>query len=199
MVDISIDFNKSDVRDFSGVMDRLVKELGWSPSRAGTYAFINLLKSLRASTKRSKKTRKIKVAGRKHKGGGNRRFEVENFKNGEKQSFHIYAGSLAEAKKSNAAKVHYVGLAKASMGWAMRDVFNKGGAGKIGFRKPAGVVSGFARTSKGEFSAQVENNLSYIRSAFVSSGARTISTAMQRAKNSMTKKIENDLMRAAAR
>ena len=199
MIDLDIDFNKSDLKDFSGVMNRLQKECGWSPARAGTYAFINVLKSMRASTKRSKKKRKVKVASRKRKGRTIRRFEVENYKAGEKQSFYIYAGSLAEAKKSNAVNVHYAGLAKASFGWAMRDVFNQGSAGKVGFRRPSGVVSGYARTKKGSFSAVVENKVRYIRSAFVTSGSRVISTAMQRANKGMINRIEKDLIKAAAR
>lgn len=197
MVDMDIDFSKSDVRDFGNVIQRLQRELGWSPARAGTYAFIGVLKSLRASTKRSKKVRKIRVASRKRKGRTNRRFKVEHFRGGAKSSFYVYAGSLAEAKQSKSAKIKYRGLAKASWGRAMRDVFNRGGPGRVGFRMPSDIVSGFSRSGKGSFSAQIENRVDYIRNAFVTSGDRAVTTSMARANRSMIRKIEKDLIKAA--
>lgn len=195
MVETDIQLDEADIDRFSGVMDRLVSELGWSPARAGTYAFINLLKSVRASTKKSKKVRTVRTASRK--GRERRRFNVENFSNGEKKNFYIYAGSLAEAKKSPFAQVKYSRLAYTSWGWAMRDLFNKGALGNVSFRRPASAVSGFVNKGKGSFSASVENKIKYIRSAFISSGDRTIATAMQRASSSMNGKITKDLIKAA--
>ncbi len=199
MIDLGVEFSPADVTRFSGVMDRLVKECGWAPSRAGSYAMISLLKSIRASTRRSPKLRKIRTLDRKRKGSENakRRFEVENFKNGEKKPFIIFASSLAEAKQTNFAKIHYCGLARASVGWMMRDVFNQGPRSESGIRKPAGVIAGYSRTKKGSYSAMVENRLHYIRKALHGGGSRAVETAVSRATNAMVKKIENDLMRAA--
>jgi len=200
MVEIDLDFNKADVQRFSNTIGYLQTELGWSPSRAGKYAFIMLLKSVRASTKKSKTKRKVKVAGRKKKGFvGRREFIVDSYdKDGKFKPFSIFEGSLEEAKNSKFAAINRSGLAKQSWGWAMRDIFNTGTLPKVGFRRPSTAISGYAHESKGKFSAKVTNRLKYIRSAFRTSGDNDIMTAMKHAAKGMNEKIVKGLMKAGA-
>lgn len=197
--EITMDFDEQDINRFAGAMDKLVSECGWSPHRAGKYATIMLLKSLRASTKKSKPRRKVKVASRKRV-GRKRRFEVEAYSNGQARPFYVFEYSLQEAKSRKYAQVQYSGLAKKSWGWAMQDLFNTGGGGAVRFARPGGAVTASGGGKKeGQYSVVIDNNLRYIREAFRVAGEREVATAMHRAGKAMEYKIDQELKKAEAR
>lgn len=199
MIEMDLQFNRADVADFGDNMSRLIKECGMSPAAAGTYALVTLLKTVRASTKKSKKLRKYRADSRtlKRSGRSKRRYTVQGFNaDGNQKEFKVYARDLAELKASPFVKIRHSGLARAAYGWAMRDIVRRGSAPRVGFRKPSGVIGGYMRKGEGSFSALIENNLKYARKAFRTSGDRTLDTAMERANKSMMYLIEKRLVRS---
>ena len=197
MIDVSIDFNAADSAAFQAAMDRLSNECGWSIPRAGQYAFIKLLTSIRASTKQSPKVRSVRVKSKK-RGDKRRVFEAQSYKGGKEHWFDIFAYSLEGAKSSPSAQIRHSGLAKASWGWAMREMFNAGATPRTKFKKKPELLYTRVEKDKGHFSATVTNRVNYVEKAFITEGKRTIDTAMARATRQMIGKINSELKKAGA-
>lgn len=197
MIDVTIDFSAADSAAFQAAMDRLSNECGWSIPRAGQYAFIKLLTSIRASTKQSPKVRNVRTKSKK-RGDKRRVFEAQSYKGGKEHWFDIFAYSLAAAKSSPAAQIRHSGLAKASWGWAMRAMFNSGANPRTKFAKKPELLYTRVEKGLGTFSATVTNRVNYVEQAFVTEGKRTIDTAMARATRQMISKITLELKKAGA-
>jgi hypothetical protein len=196
MVDFTIDFNEQDLADYDRLLERYQKELGLSPKKAGKIAMVNVLTSLKASTRKSKKHRKVKADSRlrRNEAGypGRRRFRVEAYRKGVRADFYLYARSLGEAKSSRATKIRYHKLAYASWGWLQRDVF-RSGAVAVGFGRPQGVVGSTVAEARGFYSVSLVNRVEYMQRAFSSGGSGAVALALYRANRSMQKKLDEDL------
>lgn len=200
MIETSIAFDQKGLNDFGHQLRRLADVCGYEPEKAVRMATVDLLKSLRASTIKSKTTRTIRPLDAKSrrrwkaKGMGDLPFVVERYdrKSDQIKETLIFAASLAEAKKARSAKVRYSGLARMSWSWAMRDLFATGPSAAP-FKRPSGAVAATKSGTSADHVIKIENRLEYVLSAFQGSGPRAVSTATARAAASMRKHIARKL------
>ena len=199
MVEVSIQVDRDTLNDFRAQMDRLVKELGKTPEDATRMGALALLKSLKTATKTAPARRKVRVdktwRKKSRDASGNQRFLMQKFdrKTGAEKDVQIWAPSLAEAKQSKLAVMHYRGLAKASWGWAAQRLFP---GQKVGYggRKPQREA--FAVTQRGKdngYEIVVMNKLDYIGLALKCGESAAMSTAMRAATNTLFGRIEQRL------
>lgn len=199
MVEVSIQVDRDTLNNLRAQMDRLVKELGKTPEVATRMGALALLKSLRTATKIAPARRKVRVDKTWHKksrdASGNRRFLMRKYdrKTGAENDVQIWAPSLAEAKQSKLAVMHYRGLAKASWGWAAQRLFPSQRVG-YGGRKPQREVFAVTQRGKGNgYEIVVMNKLDYIGLALKGGESAAMSTAMRAATNTMFGRIEQRL------
>ena len=199
MVEVRIQVDRDTLNDFRAQMDRLVKKLGKTPEDATRMGALALLKSLRTATKTAPARRKVMVdktwRKKSRDASGNQRFLMRKFdrKTGAENDVQIWAHSLAEAKQSKLAVMHYRGLAKASWGWAAQRLFPSQKVGYQG-RKPQREV--FAVTQRGKGNAYeivVMNKLDYIGLALKGGESAAMSTAMRAATSTLFGRIEQRL------
>ena len=199
MVEVSIQVDRGTLNDFRAQMDRLVKELGKTPEDATRMGALALLKSLKAATKTAPARRKVRVDktwNRKSRdASGNQRFLMRKFdrKTGAEKDVQIWAPSLAEAKQSRLAVMHYRGLAKASWGWSAQRLFP---GQKVGYegRQPRREVFSVTQRGKGNgYEIVVMNKLDYIGLALKGGESAAMSTAMRAATNTLFGRIEQRL------
>lgn len=199
MVEVRIQVERDTLNAFRAQMDRLVKELGKTPEDATRMGALALLKSLKTATKTAPARRKVRVDKTWNKkqrdASGNQRFLMRKFdrKTGAENDVQIWAPSLAEAKQSKLAVMHYRGLGKASWGWAAQRLFPSQKVGYSG-RKPQREV--FAVTQRGKGNAYeivVLNKLDYIGLALKGGESAAMSTAMRSATNTLFGRIEQRL------
>ena len=199
MVEVSIQVDRGTLNDFRAQMDRLVKELGKTPEDATRMGALALLKSLKAATKTAPERRKVRVDktwNRKARyASGNQRFLMRKFdrKTGAEHDVEIWAPSLAEAKQSRLAVMHYRGLAKASWGWSAQRLFP---GQKVGYegRKPRREVFSVTQRGKGNgYEIVIMNKLDYIGLALKGGESAAMSTAMRSATNTLFGRIEQRL------
>ena len=199
MVEVRIQVDRDTLNNFRAQMDRLVKELGKTPEDATRMGALALLKSLKTATKIAPARRKVRVDKTWHKksrdASGNQRFLMRKYdrKTGAENDVQIWAPSLAEAKQSKLAVIHYRGLAKASWGWAAQRLFPKQKVG-YGGRKPQREVFAVTQRGKGNgYEIVVMNKLDYIGLALKGGESAAMSTAMRNATNTMFGRIEQRL------
>ena len=199
MVEVSIHVDRGTLNDFRAQMDRLVKELGKTPEDATRMGALALLKSLKTATKIAPARRKVRVDktwNRKSRdASGNQRFLMLKLdrKTGAEKDVQIWAPSLAEAKQSRLAVMHYRGLAKASWGWAAQRLFPSQKVGYAG-RKPQREVFSVTQRGKGNgYEIVVLNKLDYIGLALKGGESAAMSTAMRAATNTLFGRIEQRL------
>jgi len=199
MVEVSIQVDRGTLNDFRAQMDRLVKKLGKTPEDATRMGALALLKSLKAATKTAPARRKVRVDktwNRKSRdASGNQRFLMRKFdrKTGAEKDVQIWAPSLAEAKQSRLAVMHYRGLAKASWGWSAQRLFP---GQKVGYegRKPRREVFSVTQRGKGNgYEIVIMNKLDYIGLALKGGESAAMSTAMRAATNTLFGRIEQRL------
>ena len=113
MIAIGLDFSKRDVSAFTAQMNRLINVLGTEPKVAVRMGAVALLTSLRASTKKAKKTATVRASksARGRLVDGKRVFTVERYdRDGRLTRRAIFAASLAEAKQLMRTLIgHYTG------------------------------------------------------------------------------------------
>ena len=197
MVEVDIQVDRDTLNNFRAQMDRLVKELGKTPEDATRMGALALLKSLRTATKIAPARRKVRVDKTWHKKSrsGNRRFLMRKYdrRTGAENDVQIWAPSLAEAKQSKLAVIHYRGLAKASWGWAAQRLFPSQKVG-YGGRKPQREVLAVTQRGKGNgYEIVIMNKLDYIGLALKGGESAAMSTAMRNATNTMFGRIEQRL------
>lgn len=199
MVEVSIQVDRDTLNNLRAQMDRLVKKLGKTPEDATRMGALALLKSLKAATKIAPARRKVRVDKTWNKksrdASGNQRFLMRKFdrKTGAESDVQIWAPSLAEAKQSKLAVMHYRGLAKASWGWAAQRLFSRQKVG-YGGRKPHREVFSVTQRGKGNaYEIVVMNKLDYIGLALKDGESAAMSTAMRNATNTLFGRIEQRL------
>lgn len=199
MVEVSIQVDRDTLNNLRAQMDRLVKELGKMPEDATRMGALALLKSLRTATKTAPARRKVRVDKTWHKksrdASGNQRFLMRKFdrKTGAENDVQIWATSLAEAKQSKLAVMHYRGLAKASWGWAAQRLFPSQTVG-YGGRKPQREAFAVTQRGKGNgYEIVVMNKLDYIGLALKGGESAAMSTAMRAATKTLFGRIEQRL------
>lgn len=199
MVEVNIQVDRDTLNNLRAQMDRLVRELGKTPEVATRMGALALLKSLRTATKIAPARRKVRVDktwNRKSRdASGNRRFLMRKFdrKTGAEKDVQIWAPSLAEAKQSKLAVLHYRGLAKASWGWSAQRLFPSQKVGYQG-RKPRREVFSVTQRGKGNaYEIVVMNKLDYIGLALKGGESAAMSTAMRAATNTLFGRIEQRL------
>lgn len=199
MVEVSIQVDRGTLNAFRAQMDRLVKELGKTPEDATRMGALALLKSLKTATKTAPARRKVRVDKTWNKksrdASGNQRFLMRKFdrKTGSENDVQIWAPSLAEAKQSKLAVVHYRGLAKASWGWSAQRLFPSQKVGYAG-RKPRREVFSVTQRGKGNgYEIVILNKLDYIGLALKGGESAAMSTAMRAATNTLFGRIEQRL------
>lgn len=196
MIELSLMFPQADMQAFRTQMDRLITELGVAPEDAVRLGTIALLKSLRASTRRAPARRKVMVArsARNRRVNGQRIFKVDLYDRSTdaKITRSIFAGSLAEAKRSPLANIRYAGAARASWGWAMQKLFGSGRP-NVKFNEPSGVISTTKRGRGRSYEIEISNNLDYVSKAFNQGRGPAVSTAMARAASTLRGRIEQRL------
>ncbi len=196
MIALGLDFSKRDVSAFTAQMNRLINVLGTEPKVAVRMGAVALLTSLRASTKKAKKTATVRASksARGRLVDGKRVFTVERYdRDGRLTRRAIFAASLAEAKQSPSAQIFYSGLARASWGWAMRRLFPNKPSPKVGFREPQNILTAGERGTGRDYEIHVTNDLDYISKAFNFGRGPAVSTAMRRAAGTMKGRIDKRL------
>jgi len=199
MVEVSIQVDRGTLNNFRAQMDRLVKELGKTPEDATRMGALALLKSLKTATKIAPARRKVRVdktwSNKSRDASGNQRFLMRKYdrKTGAEKDVQIWAPSLAEAKQSRLAVMHYRGLAKASWGWSAQRLFP---GQKVGYegRKPRREVFSVTQRGKGNgYEIVVMNKLDYIGLALKGGESAAMSTAMRSATNTLFGRIQQRL------
>jgi len=194
---IDIRFNDADMKTFQQQMGRLQVELGETPRDAGRQGMIALLQSMRASTKQAPRRRPVKASktARRKRFEGNRIFNAEAIdrNNGGIKRIQIFAPDLATAKLHPKAQITKWGLAKASWGWAMQELFGGSSGARSGLSRPAGSVEtmNVTDTKSGYFECFVTNRLNYISAALMGGRGPAVNTAMARAANVIKGRIQN--------
>jgi len=174
MVEVSIQVDRDTLNNLRAQMDRLVKELGKTPEDATRMGALALLKSLKTATKIAPARRKVRVdktwKKKSRDASGNQRFLMQKFdrKTGAEKDVQIWAPSLAEAKQSRLAVLHYRGLAKASWGWSAQRLFPSQKVGYQG-RKPRREVFAVTQRGKGNL---FPTHVGMIRRGTIRSGGR---------------------------
>ena len=200
-----ITMDESDSRRFMNAVNLYRDVLGNRSEVAMRRGLIDLIKSIRKQTIRSKKKRKaevvrrhgkaVKVIAKKGRFAGQK---VKLFRVNVRGKWKYTVGdSISELKKSSFVVIKNSGLAKKSWGWLMHHIFsvgnpNSGGEAKI----PEGALSGYWHKGKERLEFDLENALGYITSA-VPKGA--ISTAVTAAEKSIKFKVEKVLQKARER
>ena len=199
MVEVSIQVDRDTLEAFRKQMNRYVTELKKTPEDATRMGALALLKSLRTATKIAPARRKVRVDKTWHKksrdASGNQRFLMRKYdrKTGAENDVQIWAPSLAEAKQSKLAVMHYRGLAKASWGWAAQRLFPSQKVG-YGGRKPHREAFSVTQRGKGNgYEIVVMNKLDYIGLALKGGESAAMSTAMRAATNTLFGRIEQRL------
>ena len=200
MIELSMSFPQDQVAELNRQIGQLIQISGTLPEASVKRAMYFVLKSLSATTKVAKKTRKVERADfiqkRRKKNqrneGGLFKVQAFNRKTGAEETKIFQADSLQEAKQKRIAQVYYSGLAKRSWGWAMRDLFGTGGE-EVGFKRKPGMVETQATKGIIDYSMKVSDNLRYIEDAFKSKGKATVDNILVRAANQIRKDVERAL------
>ncbi len=192
MVAISLHFKPEDVASFRNQMNRAVRQLRKTPREAVRWATVIFLTSIRASTKQSRKARKVKELK-------NGRVEITGYffdrTKGEKVESkrtyyrHSFAGDI-----NRAAKIHYSGLAKKSWGWMMQDLFKRSAGAGI-FKRVRDVSEATQSGRDWDYKIALTNKLDYAEKAFRTTGRTSIDTAVRRASSGLEKRINRILER----
>jgi len=202
MIEISLNVDKADIAAFKWEMMRLQTALHMTPEDASRVGTIAALKSLAASTTKSKPRRKvtqeritvINFAKKTSKLVKVREsFVTEKWlKDGTVQRVEIFAKSLAEAKQSPLAQIKYAGAARASWGWAQQRLFGNGGNANV--RKPTRPFMTATASGKGqEYGIDIDNTLDYITRAMQGGRGPAVATALGRASRAMKGRIDQRL------
>lgn len=202
MIAVSLQFDKADIAAFQWQMMRLQTELKMAPEDAVRVGAVAALKSMQASTRKSKPRRKVtqertevfNIYTRKGRMAKVRNSYVSEkwLKDGNVQRIEIFASSLAEAKKSPLVRIQYSGLARASWGWAMQRLFNKGGSSNV--RKPYRPFLETSASGRGQdYGIDINNTLDYISRAMQGGRGPAVSTALGRASRAMKGRIDQRL------
>lgn len=207
---IQLKFDPADVAALQAQMERRVRILGDSPADAVRIGTIALLRSMQASTKvaprRRKVTREYLTVVNTSTGKSRRRRIKHSYvaegldtRTGSPMRIPIRAWSLAEAKMHPRARIKRWGLAKASWGWAMQQLFGGSiGGARADLPRPASAIE----TSKmidrvtGYAEAIITNRLGYISRALSGGRGPAVSTAMARAAATMRSRIDQAVKRA---
>lgn len=195
MIAVGMEFSKADTAAWQAQMNRLINVLGTEPKIAVRMGAVALLTSMRASTAKSKVTAPVRVSksGKNRLVGGKKIYTVERYdRSGKLMRRAIFANSLAEAKQNPSAKIRYSGLARASWGWSMKRLFNKG-APRVNFREPRDILDATATGTGRDYTVNIENRLDYISKSFNSGRGPAVSTAMRRATGAMKGRIDKRL------
>lgn len=200
---IKLQFDQQDIAEFDRQMHRRVQIMFDTPETAIRVGTIALLKSLRASTKKAPKRRKVRVprdkVARKVTYKGNRLFTAEgiNRDTGAIRKIKIWAPDLACAKLHPKAKIVKSGLAKNSWGWAMHKLFTaRSGSTDMFGQESAMSVSKFSDRHTGYAEAVIENRLDYITKALQGGRGPSVASAMGRASRSMKNTIDRAIDKA---
>ncbi len=206
MVDLTLDFDKADLARFDDTLKRFAKERNKSAEQAVKYGVINLIGSLRSSTRIAKERRKVyvpknKVEKKMRDKFGRRLFYVEGYDaNGSLSLAKLWAFSKADALRRKSTKIVNRGLAKLSWSWALRNLYGsrmpQHNVHKSGVEILTRTVSTRKIKTAKEHAAEIINELRYISKAFKTKGKTAVNTAMRRATNGMVKKLDNDLKKA---
>jgi hypothetical protein len=204
MVNAGMNFDAGDLRSISRTLSEFQKVTKKSQKTAVKWGTFRVVSSLRASTKKGKKIRKVTIPKTKAEKGikdkrGRKLFWGWSYnKNGNLSRFPIYEYSLARAKASNPAKIRRWGLAKLSWNWSLRDLFNKRVTrGDRSLRRPIDAVRTRKHDRTDNFGVVIVNQLRYIRKSFKTSGNMAASNAIRRAEKGMIKQIEKNLFKRA--
>lgn len=208
--DISIIVPAEDLRRFSSAIIRLVNDLKMSEGDAVKWGAFTVARSLRASTRKSPKKRKVE-----RNPGDVPQMSPERFPHYVKRYVYTKNGKLRETedgvpflrvylKDSEEAgpkvTIKRSGLGKASWGWAVQDIGRRLGG-------PTGSnLNGLRWLASGEFrdnplnpSVLITNRVRYIMDAMDGEGsAKPFNTAFARAASAMEKHIERKLQKAGA-
>ena len=190
MVAISIHFDPQDVSNFREQMNRAMRQLKKTPREAVRWATIIFLTSIRASTKQSRKTRKIKelkTGEVEITGYFFDRTRGEKVESKRTYYQHSFAGDV-----NKAAKIHYSGLAKKSWGWMMQDLFKRNPGAGI-FKRVRDVSEAQQSGKDWHYQITLTNKLDYAEKAFRTTGRTSIDTALKRATKGLEKRIEQAL------
>jgi len=202
MVAISAKFNAADVNDFQKALTRFQTEIGKSPEQSVKWGGVKILDSLRASSKRAKKVRRVttptdkKTKAFRTKKGKRIFWGWQYGKDGSQKRFPIYAYDKQQAKASKKAEIVAFGLARAIWGWAKADLFKKGSAGiKFSQKRPMNALNTKTIKRDGEYGVTIDNNLRYAQAAFKTKGKQAVNSAFRRAEKGMVKQIEKRLFK----
>lgn len=194
---LDIRFNDADMKTFQQQIGRLQTELGDTPQDAGRQGMIALLQSMRASTKQAPRRRPVRASktARSKRFHGNRIFNAEAIdrNNGGIKRIQIFAPDLATAKLHPRAQIKKWGLAKASWGWAMQELFGVSSGARSGLSRPVGSVDTkqIVDTKAGYYECFVTDKLDYISAALIGGRGPAMQTAMARAAGTIKGRIQN--------
>ena len=201
--DSRIVIDQKSLTSFNAAM-RLYQEVtGKSLAEVVRRSSIDLMKSLRAMTTKSKKRRTVEAVQRGGRAvwmtGKHGRFKgqkVKLFRVDVRGKWKMKVGTrISEVKKYPIAQIRRQGLAKRSWGWAMHKLFNTpdksvGDDPKIFSRS----VRSKLIDEREEAGVEVSNRLDYIRNA-LPKGAVTM--AMKKAEASIMWKVKNEIAKNA--
>ena len=206
MVDLTLDFDKADLARFDDTLKRFARERNKSAEQAIKYGVINLIGSLRSSTRIAKERRKVYVPKTKAEKKmrdkfGRRLFYVEGYDaNGSLSLAKLWAFSKKDALRRKATKIVNRGLAKLSWGWALKDLYGKNlpqhDVHKSGVKILGRTITTRKIKSGSEQAVEIINELNYISKALKTKGKTAVNTAMQRATKSIKKKLDDNLKKA---
>ena len=205
---LNYQFDPADKAAFDAQVARFRDVLGNTPGEAIRRGTIALCRSLQASTKTAPRRRAVNPDPRDRRrknrlADGQRRFIIRRLdtRTGQPDPLYITAPDLARAKLHPAAQIRRHGLARASWGWAMQQLFSERSGARPGLVQPAGAlrVSKRIDTAGGYSEVFIENRLHYISAALAGGRGPAVATAMARATATMRTRIDRELAKAKGR
>ena len=192
MIDsMTIQFSRADMAALQHQMRRAESLLGKSTPQAVKFAAWSVAKSLGASTRVSKPYRPYKAVETSRK--GTKKFSVTSYKRGGKNTFDVYAPSVAALKKMPQVRIGNKGLAKGSWMWGIRALGSVSGSEKgisKGAKRYAARWMDVAKQLRGSNpSVTITNKLGYVIDA-LRGGPQAVSTAMARGARQMAHIID---------
>lgn len=197
MIELSLDFPREDIAAFRDQMNRLINELGKTPEEAARMGMVAALKSMRASTRKGRKFRRMRrsTSARNKRWQGKQLFVMERLdsETGKTSNIPLWFSDQGEAKSYKGRKIRYSGLAKASWGWSMKRLFPNG-AGQNNVPRPRRAFMDVSQTGRGrDYAVAVSNDLQYISQTFNTGRGPAVATAMRRAAQTMKGRIDQRL------
>ena len=202
------DWPEEDVEALWQQIDRAQKDLGKSTGRAVKMAGYSLIRSLGASTDIAPKYREYEeiheTPKQIEKKGGGKKYEITTWKGGTKKTFNIRSPKgVRELKRMPQVQIGNRGLAKHSWRYIGGMAGKKSLVRKTKTSPSAQAIARRESDEKHKYKGTdpyitITNKLDYILPA-LTSGEKSVDTAMARAARGMMHTIDNKIKRKLAR